>query len=104
MSDTNSPEPQQSTAEPDNTRYHILRIRRRSLAAWMGWLIWLIALVILLEYAIASFREHEQQAGIIAGAIFVGLLIAGIIIEVVRSIEIRSPYYYDPAEDAGEND
>lgn len=104
MNNEHPTEPEQPPNDIDTRRYHVLRLRRRPLAAWLAWLVWLIALVILLEYAFASFAEHERQAGIIAGAIFVGLLAAGIIIEVVRSIEIRSPYYYELTEDDEDDD
>jgi hypothetical protein len=100
MNNTLPTEPEQSppeseAPETDTRRYHVFRLRRRSLAEWLAWLVWFVLLIVFLEYAITSFAEYERQAAIVAGAIFVGLLAAGIIIEVVKSIEIRSPYYYE---------
>jgi uncharacterized membrane protein YbjE (DUF340 family) len=69
-----------------------IRLRRRPLYEWLAWLVWLIVLLIILEYAIASFAEHEQQAGITAGALFTFLLTAGLIVEAVQQVESRSPY------------
>lgn len=72
--------------------YYIFRLRRRSLAEWCGWLIWLIMLGILTEYAIASIAEDEHQAGVLAGVIALGVLLAGIIVEVMKGIDLRSRY------------
>ncbi|QPC84475.1 hypothetical protein G4Y79_08890 [Phototrophicus methaneseepsis] len=72
--------------------HYVIRIRRRPLAAWMGWLLWLLMLGILLEYALTSFGEYEPQAGILAGALFCGLLLAGAIIGFVQTAEGRSKY------------
>ena len=70
--------------------YYVFRLRRRSLAEWCGWLIWLIMLGILLEYAVTSMAEDERQAGILAGVIALGLLFAGIIVEVMKGVDLRS--------------
>lgn len=71
---------------------HTFRIRRRSCSSWMAWFLWGIVLFILLEYALSSFSEHEPQAGLLAGALFLGLLMAGLILEFVKIVESRSPY------------
>lgn len=86
--------------EPENTgqsttrdeRWHIVHVRRRSLLEWLAWLIWLGSLVILSEYALSSIAEQEPQASVLAGAMCGSLLLAGIIVEVIKSIEARSDY------------
>lgn len=72
--------------------YYIIRLRRRSTSERLALVIWLIGLAILLDYALDSFREQENQAGILAGALFVGLLGAGIIVQVMRGSDYHSPY------------
>ncbi|MBK8027225.1 MAG: hypothetical protein IPK19_39000 [Chloroflexi bacterium] len=84
-------EPQHDTSAATRT-YRALRIRRRSTAEWLAWVLWIVLLAVLLEYSLGSFAEYEQQAGILAGALFVGLLIAGVIIHFMRGIDVRSPY------------
>ena len=71
---------------------YIIRIRRRSLAEWLAWLMWFIIIVIILEYVLVSFNDHETQAGIVASMMFVGLLVAGLIIEIMRTIESRNQH------------
>ncbi|MCA9906860.1 MAG: hypothetical protein KC547_23555 [Anaerolineae bacterium] len=59
--------------------------RRRPFWVWAAAFMWLIALLILLEYTLSSFAEYEPQAGVLAGALGFGLLLAGLIIILVRS-------------------
>jgi hypothetical protein len=74
---------------PDMITIHI---RRRPLYEWLGWLIWLIVLGVLLEFCLVSFREHEGQAGVLAGALFLFLLLAGLIVEGMHQADLRSQY------------
>ncbi len=73
--------------------HHIFRLRRYTFAEWCGWIIWLMALGILLEYAITSFAEDERQAGVVAGVIAFGLLLAKIIIEVMKTVDLNNKYH-----------
>lgn len=66
---------------------HVIRIRREPLYVWLARLVWLIGLIVLLEYALASRQEREPQAAITAGALFLVILLAGVITEIVRHIE-----------------
>lgn len=75
---------------PHAENSHIIRLRRRSVSELLAGVVWLIGLAVLLDYALSSFSENEHQAGILAGAIFVGLLGAGIVIQIMRGIEARS--------------
>jgi hypothetical protein len=93
MSDKHLPQTRPSAPEPTPKNRPVFCLRRRSLAEWLAWLLWLMTLIIVLEYSLTSFREHERQAGILAGAMFIGLLLAGIIIEVIKNVEIYSPYH-----------
>lgn len=81
-------------SKPD---YYFFRLRRRSLIEWCGWLVWLIALGILTEYAITSVAEDERQAGILAGIIALGVLFAGIVVEIMKNVDLRSDHD-DPDE------
>lgn len=72
--------------------YHVVRLRKRSCSEWMAIVIWLIVLGVLLEYAWSSIWENEDQAAILAGALFLGLLVAGMIVQLIRSVEARSLY------------
>ena len=76
-------------APPDMITIHI---RRRPLYEWLGWLIWLIVLGVLLEFCLVSFREHEGQAGVLAGGLFLFLLLAGLIVEGMHQADLRSQY------------
>ncbi len=75
---------------PHADEHHIIRLRRRSVSEWLAGIVWLVGLAVLLDYALSSFREQESQAGILAGAIFIGLLGAGIIVQIMWGIEARS--------------
>lgn len=57
----------------------------RPLWVWSAISTWVMVLAILLEYTLASLAELEPQAAILAGAIFIGLLMAGIITLLVRT-------------------
>lgn len=80
----------EQSSEQDNAGWHVLHVRKRPFAEWLAWLIWLVILGVLLEYALTSFTEQEPQAGMLAAGIFAGLLLTGIIIEVVKVVEARS--------------
>jgi hypothetical protein len=71
----------------DKPKFHTVRIRRRPLYEWLLWLVWLIALALLLEFVLSSLAEYERQAATLAGALFVGLLLAGLIVWFVRRVE-----------------
>lgn len=90
MSNQADLQPDSKPVPEPKSPYYNFRIRRYSFAEWCGWLIWLIALVILVEYAFTSIAEHELQAGILAGVIASGVLFARIIVEVMKSIDLRS--------------
>ncbi len=89
-------EREETKPQPD---YYTFRLRRRSFTEWCGWLIWLIMLGILVEYAITSLSEDEPQAGILAGVIALGLLLAGIIVEFMKSVDLRSEYDTQPPQE-----
>ncbi|MBX3085491.1 MAG: hypothetical protein KF716_27900 [Anaerolineae bacterium] len=91
MSEQNTPSLPKENLVPQK-RYYVLRVRRYSLADWSGWIIWLLALGILFEFAITSLAEDEPQAGILAGVIAFGLLLAKIIVEVMKSIDLSNKY------------
>jgi len=81
---------QQQPPTGSPTAYYGFRLRRRTAAAWFAWLLWLMALLLLVEYAMASFAEYEQQAGILASVMAVGWLIAGMIVELMKTVEVRA--------------
>ncbi|MFW5708840.1 MAG: reductive dehalogenase [Chloroflexota bacterium] len=76
---------------PHSSRYTIIQMRRRSLSEWLAGVVWIIVLFILLEYIFSSFQENEVQAAALAGALFIGVLLAGIITQIVRNVEARAP-------------
>ena len=76
--------------EPNVSSAHYLFIRRRSVSEWLAWLIWLIVLALLLEYSVGSFAENEMQAGVLSAALLVGLLSAGVIVNYMRGVDVRS--------------
>jgi archaellum biogenesis protein FlaJ (TadC family) len=86
-----TPTPPQTPGEPppQDPLYYTFRLRRRSFAEWCGWFLWLLAIGILVEFAVTSMAEYERQAGIVAAVIALGLLFAGIIVEVMRTSELR---------------
>lgn len=65
----------------------VIRIRREPLYVWLARFTWVIVMILLLEYALKSHQEHEPQAAITAGALFLIMLLAGVIVEVVRHVE-----------------
>ena len=87
---------QQKHTEPELDTHYTFRLRRRSLAEWCAWLIWLIALCLLAEYAITSMYKDERQATIVASVIALGLLLAGIIVEVMKTIDLESKHKHFP--------
>lgn len=76
----------------ENNHHHIFRLRRRPFTSWILWFLWFLTLLILLEFTVTSFDEREPQAGIIAGALFFGILLAGFIVEIIKTVESRSQY------------
>ncbi len=94
---------EQEEINPQSDHY-TFRLRRRSFAEWCGWLIWLIMLGILVEYGITSISEEEPQAGILAGVIAFGLLFAGIIVELMKSVDLRSEYDTQPPQTEHDDD
>lgn len=96
MNQHEAPASQPEQNARDRQLWHHFYVRRRSLAEWLMWLIWLVILLILLDYSLVSFIEDEPQAGILSGAIFMGLLLAGMVVEVVKIIDRRSEYYNLP--------
>ena len=85
-------QPDSDTPAKSRATYYIFRLRRYTFAEWCGWIIWIIALGILLEYALTSFAEDERQAGIVAGVIAFGLLLAKIIVEVMKNVNLHNKY------------
>ena len=85
-----------------DARWHVVYLRRRSVVEWLAWLIWLVALIILGEYTLSSIAEQEPQASVLAAAMCGSLLLAGIIVEVIKSIEARSDYADDETLDEDE--
>ena len=64
-----------------------IRIKREPPHIWLGRLTWVIMLIVMLEYAIGSHQEREPQAAITAFALFLIMLLAWVIVEVVRYVE-----------------
>jgi 4-hydroxybenzoate polyprenyltransferase len=75
--------------KPQNEKYIAIRIRRRPLHVWLSWLLWGLALVVSLEYAVTSLYEHEIQAAVIAGLVFIFLMGGGLVYGQMRRIEIE---------------
>lgn len=103
MNDLNTYRPD----DPDNLPSAEARAvkTRRPLYEWLAWGLWLITLGILLEFALTSFVEHETQAAVLASALMVGLLLAGLIVEAIQRIERASAYRYRyPVEHIAEPD
>lgn len=96
--------PTSSRPAPQAEAEITIRIRRRPLREWLAWWIWLVVLAILGEFALSSFAEQEVQAGITAGAIFVSLIVAGLIVWAIQRAEQHSPYRHlpDPDDDRQE--
>lgn len=65
----------------------VIRIKREPLRIWLARLTWVIMLIVMLEYAIGSHQEREPQAAITAFALFLIMLLAWAIVEVVRYVE-----------------
>lgn len=86
-----SPETRKDTGTAAARIYHVIRVRRRSVREWLALILWLTALLVLLEFTISSRYEREGQAAVLAGALFVGLLLAGLIVQVMRGVEATSP-------------
>ncbi|HOA25634.1 MAG: hypothetical protein WBH90_08770 [Aggregatilineales bacterium] len=62
----------------------------RNHLSWRGWLVlamWVVVLIIFLEYAVRSVQEREIQAAVIAGIVFVFLLLGGLVLLTLRRIE-----------------
>ncbi|MBK9125872.1 MAG: hypothetical protein IPM16_22475 [Chloroflexi bacterium] len=81
-----------SVPHPPQANHHVVRVRRRSLAEWMGLAIWVVLLAILFEYTVASIGELESQAAVVVGALFLGLLSGGIVVQVMRGADARNRY------------
>jgi uncharacterized integral membrane protein len=92
MLDSQNSEDQEALPTPMNSRWHVFSIRKRSTGEWAAWAVWLIILIILFEYAVSSFYEEEPQAGVLAAALCGSILLAGIIIEAIKSIETRKDF------------
>jgi len=86
MNDHNG-EQQQEHALAGN--HFTLRLRRRNRSEWIAILIWILLLGILLEFAVISVQESAPQAAVLGSALFVGLLGAGIIVQIMRGVEAR---------------
>jgi hypothetical protein len=99
MVDSPNSEDQKALPMPSNSRWHVFSIRKRSTGEWAAWAVWLIILIILFEYAVSSFHEKEPQAGVLAAALFGSMLLAGIIIEAIKSIETRRDFDDLPREE-----
>lgn len=90
-------QPHSESPAKSSATHYIFRLRRYTFAEWCGWIIWLITLGILLEYALTSFAEDERQAGIVAGVIAFGLLLAKIIVEVMKNVDLHNKYNNAPS-------
>ena len=89
---TNDPNRHEPSTSGGNYRW--LRLRRRTPSEWLAWVLWLILLAVLLEYTLTSFAEYDPQAGVLAGALLGGLLIAGVIVNLMRGVDAQSRYRY----------
>jgi hypothetical protein len=76
------------------SRFITRRVRRRALHERLRWLVWGVALLVLLEFAIASHQEQEWQAATIAGALFLVILVAGILANTIWRIEAEEQDKY----------
>ncbi|HML22391.1 MAG TPA: hypothetical protein PKD09_12130 [Aggregatilinea sp.] len=83
------PSPQDRPSEPTD---YVLKVERAPLYIWLARLTWAIIVLVLLEFDITSWQEREPHAAILATALLTVLVLAGIIVEVVRHVEARSPY------------
>ncbi len=72
--------------------YRTIYLRRRTRVEWLAIVIWIIILGILFEFAFRSVSENAHQAAILASALLLGLLMAGIIVQIVRGVEAQSRY------------
>lgn len=84
----------QPEKSPDKSRFFSVRIRRKPLYEWLLWCLWLTALLMLLEFTLASRSEYEWQAATLAGALFLIVLVGGVIAGVIRRIEAEEQDKY----------
>lgn len=70
-----------------SSRFFTVSIRRKPLYEWLLWGLWLLVLLVLLEFTLESRREYEWQAATLAGALFLIVLVAGMIAGMIRRIE-----------------
>lgn len=92
-------EPRQPETRPPaehtgESRFFMRRLRRRSLAERLLWLVWALLLLLLLDFAVTNQQEHEWQAATIAGALFLVILVGGIIANAVWRIEAEDQDKY----------
>ncbi|WP_162909674.1 hypothetical protein [Aggregatilinea lenta] len=81
--------PQDKSQSPPD---YVLKVEHAPLYVWLARLTWVIILIVLLEFDVTSWQEREPHAAILATALLIVLLLAGILVEVVRHVEARSPY------------
>lgn len=86
------------------SHFRWLRVRRRTASEWLAWGLWLLSLAILLEYTWSSFVEGETQATVLAGALFFGLLAAGVIVNIMRGVDAQSIHKYRSQQIAQKDD
>jgi reductive dehalogenase len=99
---TNNQNPRDSLNLESHFRW--LRVRRRTASEWLAWGLWLLSLAILLEYTWSSFVEGETQATVLAGALFFGLLAAGVIVNIMRGVDAQSIHKYPSQQIAQKDD
>lgn len=83
--------PEKPDRDPD---FFSVRIRRKPLYEWLLWIVWGFTLFLLAEYALASRREFEWQAATLATALFVIVLLGGLITGLIKRIEAQDQDKY----------
>jgi hypothetical protein len=71
----------------DKDDYQI-KIRRRPWYEWLLWALWLFFLIIFLQSAVASHQEFEPRAAAVFWMMFGLLLLGGIVVWLVRRIQL----------------
>jgi 4-hydroxybenzoate polyprenyltransferase len=61
---------------------------------WLLWIVWFIVLILLAEYTLGSRREMEWQAATLSSALFLIVLLGGVITGVIRRIEAQDQDKY----------
>jgi hypothetical protein len=86
-----SKQPDQNELKPtEETHLIYITIYKRSMTEWTGWVVWFLIMIFILQNAIASGQENEQRAALIFWILFGLLMIGGLIVYIVRKIELEN--------------